>query len=194
MPVEQLQHLLTVCLAYLIAVASPGPSTMAIMGANMAKDVHPPSCSLGVVSGSMFWGVLAATGLSTVLAAWAPAIFAIKICGGLYLLWLAWKSAKSALTPTLQRVDAISGTSNLRLYRKGLLLHLTNPKAILGWIAIMSLGVGPDSPTQTMAAVLGGCAALGLMVNLCYVREAESYCRASLAARPRADRRHRSSR
>lgn len=169
MLVELLQHLLIVYLAYLMAVASPGPSTMAIMGAAMGqRRASAIALALGVVSGSMFWGVLAAPGLSTVLAAWVPAIFAIKICGGLYLLWLAWKSAKSALTPTLQRVDAISGTSNLRLYRNGLLLHLTNPKAILGWIAIMSLGVGPDSPPRTMAAVLGGCAALSLLVNLGY--------------------------
>jgi len=169
MPVEQLQHLLIVYFVYLMAVASPGPSTMAIMGAAMGQGrASAIALALGVVSGSLFWGVLAATGLSTVLAAWAPAIFAIKICGGLYLLWLAWKSAKSALTTTLQQVDAISDVSNLRLYRKGLLLHLTNPKAILGWIAIISLGGGPDSPPQTMVAVLGGCAALGLLVNLGY--------------------------
>lgn len=77
-------------MAPMMAAASPGPSTTAIMGAAMGQGCASAiALALGVISGSLFWGVLAATGLSTVLAAWAPAIFAIKICGGLYLLWLA---------------------------------------------------------------------------------------------------------
>ena len=34
--------------------------------------------------------------------------------------------------------------SGFGLYRRGLLMHLTNPKALLGWIATMTLGLGPQ--------------------------------------------------
>lgn len=169
MPVEQFQHLMLVYAAYLIAVASPGPSTMAIMGAAMSQGRGAAiALALGVVTGSMTWAVLAATGIATILAAWAPALFVIKLAGGVYLLWLAWKSAKSALTSAPHQVRPASCTPKIRLYRKGVLLHLTNPKAILGWVAIMSLGLQQDAAPQTMAAILGGCAILGLVVNLGY--------------------------
>jgi Putative threonine efflux protein len=169
MPIDQFQQLLLVYAVYLIAVASPGPSTMAIMRTAMGQGRGPAIVlALGVVTGSMTWAALAATGISTVLAAWAPAIFVIRIAGGLYLLWLAWKSARSALTPTAPQVQAASGAPAITMYRKGVLLHLTNPKTILGWIAIMSLGLQQDSAPGTMAAILGGCAILGLAMNVGY--------------------------
>lgn len=169
MPIEQFQHLLLVYAVYLIAVASPGPSTMAIMGTAMDQGRDAATIlALGIVTGSMTWAAFAATGVSTVLAAWAPAIFTIKIAGGLYLLWLAWKSARSALAPSSPQVQAALDAPAITLYRKGVLLHLTNPKAILGWIAIMSLGLQQDSAPETIAAILGGCAILGLAVNVGY--------------------------
>lgn len=60
---------------------------MAIMGVAMSKGrASAITLARGVVTGSMFWAILAATGISTILTAWASAIFAIKVAGGLYLL------------------------------------------------------------------------------------------------------------
>lgn len=162
-------HLLLVYTAYLIAVASPGPSTMSIMAVAMNHGrASAIALALGVVTGIVFWAVLAATGISAVLIAWADAILAIKIAGGLYLLYLAWKSARSALLAERGQMKAIPQATRAGLYRRGVLIHLTNPKAILGWVAIMSLGLKPDSPSHMLPAILVGCIALGLMVNLGY--------------------------
>lgn len=71
--------------AYLLATASPGPSNMAIMGVAM-RDGRRPALVLaaGVMTGSLCWAMLAATGLSAVLATYAQALWAIKIVGGVY--------------------------------------------------------------------------------------------------------------
>lgn len=162
-------HLLLVYTAYLIAVASPGPSTMSIMAVAMNHGrASAVALALGVVTGIIFWAVLAATGISAVLIAWADAIFVIKIAGGLYLLYLAWKSARSALLADRGQMKAIPQATKVSLYRRGVLIHLTNPKAILGWVAIISLGLKPDAPSHTLPAILIGCIALGLAVNLGY--------------------------
>lgn len=165
----QVHHLLLVYVAYLVAVASPGPSTMAIMGVAMSQGrAHAAALALGVVTGSMFWAVLAASGISTVLTAYAEAIYIIKMAGGLYLLYLAWKSARSATTTDTRQLKAVTLTKKTALYRRGVLLHLSNPKAILGWIAIMSLGLQPAALSYTMPAIIAGCAVLGLVVNIGY--------------------------
>ena len=52
--------------------------------------------AMGVSAGSFTWGLLTAFGLSAIVASYAWALFAIKIFGGIYLLWLAYKSLKSA--------------------------------------------------------------------------------------------------
>lgn len=169
MYLEHVHHLMLVYTAYLIAVASPGPSNMAIMGVAMNQGrASAVALALGVMTGSLFWAVLAAAGISTLLAQFADALFAIKIAGGLYLLYLAYKSAKSALSSHVQQVRTDTPTKRARLYRRGVLLHLTNPKSILGWIAIMSLGLRPDAPSYTLQAIIAGCAILGVTVFVGY--------------------------
>lgn len=166
---EHVHHLMLVYAAYLIAVASPGPSTMAIMGVAMNRGrTAAVALALGVMTGSMFWAVLAATGISTILTAYAEALFAIKIAGGLYLLYLAYKSARSAMSARAPQVGADTRMKRTTLYRRGVLLHLSNPKSILGWIAILSLGVRPDAPSYTFQVIIAGCAILGLFVNVGY--------------------------
>ena len=166
---DLLVHLAPVFAAYLVAIASPGPSTLAIMGVAMNQGrANAAALALGVVTGSLIWAGLAASGLSTLLAAWAEAMLAIKIAGGLYLLWLAWKSARSACRREAAARAAIPAAGRGALYRRGVALHLANPKAVLGWIAIISLGLGPEAPPGALPAMLVGCAALGLIVNLGY--------------------------
>lgn len=169
MPLEQIHHLLLVYAAYFIAVASPGPSTMAIMGTAMSQGrASAVALALGVMTGSLFWATLAAAGLSTLLAGYADALQVIKIAGGLYLLYLAYKSATSALRANARQVKAERPAKGIILYRKGIFLHLTNPKSILGWAAIMSLGLRPNAPSHTLPAILSGCAVIGLFVFVGY--------------------------
>lgn len=168
-----LHHLLPVWLAYVIVVASPGPSNMAIMGTAMERGrAAGLALALGVVTGSMIWAMMAASGLSAMLAVWANALLAIKIAGGLYLLYLAIKAARSAIRPAAQ-FAALRPATRAALYRRGVLMHLTNPKAILGWIAIMSLALRPGAvesgaPAHILPPLIAGCAVLGIVINLGY--------------------------
>ncbi|CDM60552.1 hypothetical protein LPU83_pLPU83b_0572 (plasmid) [Rhizobium favelukesii] len=43
-------------------------------------------------------------------------------------------------------------------------MHLTNPKSILAWIALVTLGLGPGASSYTVAALLGGCAILSVTI------------------------------
>ncbi|MGV8936276.1 MAG: LysE family translocator [Allorhizobium sp.] len=169
MHLEQFNHLMLVYAAYLIAVASPGPSIMAIMAVAMRQGrASGVALALGVLTGSLFWAFLAAAGISTILAQYSETLFAIKIAGGLYLLYIGYKSARSALSSQVPQVKAEKARTRATHYRRGVLIHLTNPKSILGWIAIMSLGLRPDAPPYTMQAIIAGCAVIGFLVFVGY--------------------------
>src|SRR4051794_37556969 len=43
------------------------------------------------------------------------------------------------------------------LFCRGLLIHLSNPKSVLAWIALMTLGLGPGASWHTVTTILGGC-------------------------------------
>jgi len=162
-----LHHLLLVFTAYVIAAGSPGPSNMRIMGAAMHQGRQAAlTLAAGVVTGSVFWGMMAATGVSAILTRYAEALIVLKIFGGLYLLFLALKAGRAALTSDEAAVRARTdpAASRLALYRRGLLMHLGNPKAVLGWIALLTLGLDPGASWHTVIVILGGCAVLAVVI------------------------------
>ncbi|WP_347557826.1 LysE family translocator [Robbsia sp. KACC 23696] len=157
-------HLLVAYSAYFVGTASPGPSNLAIMSIAATRGRKAAMAfALGVISGSMFWAVLAAVGLSAVLAAWAPMIVALKLLGGAYLLYLSYKSARSALKKgKAGQVDGNRGESVLRLYGRGASMHLTNPKALLVWTSIVTLSASDQG--APIASVIPGCVVIGFAV------------------------------
>lgn len=101
------------------------------------------------------------------MAQFAQALFALKIVGGIYLIYLAIKAGRSALASDVrieQLMAAAPTVSGFSLYQRGLLMHLTNPKALLGWIATMTLGLGPEATPTTVAIILAGCAVMSIMI------------------------------
>lgn len=162
-------QLLLVYTTYVIAAGSPGPSNMRIMGVAMHQGRKAGLIfAAGVVTGSIFWGLMAATGVSAILTQYAQALIILKIFGGLYLLYLAFKAARAAMTSD-EKIAARSSNdrrflSGSELYRRGLLMHLSNPKSILSWIALVTLGMGTNSSWSHMAAFLSGCIVLSVTI------------------------------
>jgi threonine/homoserine/homoserine lactone efflux protein len=119
--------------AYLVGSASPGPSNLAIMATAMGSGRRAAMVfAAGEVSGAAVWALLAAVGLSALLATYSQALVAIKIAGGLYLLWLAWRAARSAFRPAAPYAEMPAARAELlaNVYARGVAMHLTNPKAI----------------------------------------------------------------
>ena len=168
--IPDLHQLLFAYSAYVIGAASPGPSNMRIMGVAMHQGRQAALVlAAGVVTGSIVWGTMAATGVSALLTQYAHALVFLKIFGGLYLLYLACKAAKSALmsdgaSPATPDVSATGG----KLFRSGLLIHLANPKAIMTWLALLALGLGPGASPQSVVIVLSGCFVLSVSIFFGY--------------------------
>jgi len=164
------RDLLLVYSAYVLTAGSPGPSTMGIMGVAMRNGRRPAAAmAAGVVTMSLAWGVVAALGLATLISRYAQALVVFKIAGGAYLLWLACKSARSAMQSDAAQVALATAAADLSaMYRRGVLMHVGNPKAILSWLALMSLGVGANASADRVALAFGGCVALGMLIFFGY--------------------------
>ncbi|MEP3345228.1 MAG: LysE family transporter [Litoreibacter sp.] len=90
--------------------------------------------------------------------------------GGLYLLWLAYKSFRSGASS--QDIDAneLAGERRTALgyARRGYIIQMTNPKAALAWIAIISLGPAPNAPLWVAGVIVGGTFILSVAIHLLY--------------------------
>lgn len=158
--------------AYLVGTASPGPSNLAIMTTAMSRGrTHALALACGVVNGSVVWGLLAAFGLSSLMQAFTWSLIVMKFIGGAYLLWLAWKAARTARAPiSLSGGPGVTHAEGrlLAAYRQGLAMHLTNPKAIFVWLSIVALALPHGGEREDALLVVSGCALMGVMVFLGY--------------------------
>ncbi len=161
-----LPQLLVAWGAYIIATASPGPAIVAIISTAISHGRRAGlALAFGVLTGSYTWAMLAVAGLSALIRTYGNALFILKIAGGLYLLWLAYKALKAAMRKEPETTTLLDRQppSSRRLYLKGLGIHLTNPKAIFSWLTLVSLGTPQDAP-HVMAVLIGGCMLLGVVI------------------------------
>jgi threonine efflux protein len=151
---------------YIVAAVSPGPAMLATMGTAMESGRKAGiALGLGIVVSALFWGVLSFLGLSTLLLAYAGILDFIRIFGCLYLLYLAWKAFRSAFSRYDLRAN-VTGEKEynaLQVFLRGCGLNLTNPKAVLTWVAIISIAIEPGAPLWTVFAVLAGTMAFSLV-------------------------------
>ncbi len=141
-----------------IGASSPGPAVMAIIGTALERGRGPATIlALGVISGSAIWGTLAAAGLATVLARYGQALIVLKVIGGLYLLWFAWRSLRTARSDAPPpRATGITARGTGRTWWTGLAIHLTNPKGVFGWMATIAVGMTPDTPGWVVIIIVVG--------------------------------------
>lgn len=149
-----------ILLAAFIATASPGPATLAIAGTSMTSGrKYGLALAAGVTSGSWMWSISAALGLGAIMLANAWMFEVMRYFGACYLLYLAFKSARSAFSSSGLGTQGVRVNSSGAAYTKGLFLHLTNPKSILFFGALFSIGVPPGTSFAALAMVI---AAVGL--------------------------------
>ena len=106
----------------------------------------------GVIADSYVWST-AAPGLAALLLTHVRILEVVRFAGAGYLIWLAIKSCRSALKSSI-----ISAAGDVPAphghFLAGLLLHLTNPKPILFFGTLFSIGVPHDTSNIEPALVV----------------------------------------
>lgn len=135
---------------------TPGQDTLYILGASIAAGRRVGIASaLGIGTGSLVHTLVAALGLSAILATSAVAFMLVKLAGAAYLVYLG-------LRAVLTRVDAATSfagapvTSTGFAYRRGILTNVLNPKVALFFLALLPQFIAADSPTKVAAFVALG--------------------------------------
>lgn len=156
---------------FFVVAVSPGPAILAVSTVSASSGRRSGMLfGAGLGLGLAFWGAVAATGLGAVLQTTTQLLIALKIAGGLYLLWLAYGSARSAM-----RDGEASGygaetsrASGGRWFMRGLVLNLSNPKAVVAWMAALSVGLGADDGLASVTVATLGCVVIGFTIYATY--------------------------
>mgnify|MGYP003875426391 FL=1 len=141
-------------LAALLLTASPGPDNLMVLGLGMSKGrkqgmVFGLGCALGCLSHTF----LAVIGVSAIIAASPTAFTALRIGGGLYLVWLGIGALRS--TGGQSAASAQAPAQSLKnLFMKGLLANAINPKVVLFFLSLLPqfvIAANGNVPGQMLA-------------------------------------------
>jgi threonine/homoserine/homoserine lactone efflux protein len=147
---------------------APGPDVLYVLANSARHGVRGGVfATLGISAGIVFHTCIAAFGVAAVLLAHRWAFDALRVVGALYLIWLgigAWKTAETLELP---------GTTDTRLSRvfsRGLITNVLNPKVALFFMAFLPQFADPPRGNVTLQVLTFGALFIvsGTLVNLLY--------------------------
>lgn len=141
----------------LVAASSPGPAVAMLLGIGLSRGRGPAlMATWGIASGSVLLniGTLVGVGLLISQAAWAMSV--LRVLGAAYLLWLAWGAFRKAAKGAEVQVTDVPALPAWRYFAMGFLLQVTNPKAIVFWLAIAAVGATAGGGLDIIIAFIIG--------------------------------------
>ncbi|PST21032.1 lysine transporter LysE [Rhizobium sp. JAB6] len=142
-----LAHWIAFLTAATLLNLSPGPDIAFILGHTIRSGMRSGFAALfGIWSGACLHVLMAAAGLSAILAASALAFSTVKWIGAAYLIWLGVQALRSKGEAAWIK-EAGKTLSFGRIYRQGILVSLLNPKVAIFFLAFLPQfvveGAGP---------------------------------------------------
>jgi threonine/homoserine/homoserine lactone efflux protein len=141
--------------AAIVLAITPGPGILYVMARTLAGGKQDGIAStFGTAIGGLVHVVVAAVGLSAVLAASAQAFAVVKYVGAGYLIFLGVRTLLSA--PSAQADLAAPRSAGMRrAFLEGILTETLNVKTALFFLAFIPQFVNRHHPAAPQFAVLG---------------------------------------
>jgi len=152
--VDSILALLGLAIVHLLAVASPGPSTMLVVQtAAVSGRRGGLVAAFAMMLGAVAWATAALYGLQALFAQFAWLYRVFQIAGGLFLVYLAgviWRHARDPLP----EIASVARGSDGQIFVRALLLQLGNPKIMVFFGSIFLSILPQDLPGWMQAVVL----------------------------------------
>lgn len=132
----ELSTLLYFLITSILLTLAPGPDIMYLLAKSLADGTKSGiSLAFGLTTGLIFHTTLVIIGVATIIQQSPLAFSILKYTGAIYLLYLAWGAFHSQGNLKLNAVN--NTTSFFKLYRRGLIMNVLNPKVLLFFLAFL---------------------------------------------------------
>ena len=152
-----LLHWATFLTAAVLLNLSPGPDIAFILGQTIRGGARAGFAAMfGIWAGAFGHVLLAAAGLSAIVATSVTAFTIVKWIGAVYLLWLGIKALNSNGGSFVSETDTGSRVP-YRIFRQGVIVALLNPKVAVFFLAFLPQFVVPGAGPLWAQLFLHGC-------------------------------------
>ncbi len=143
-----------IILGFTIA-AAVGPISLLVIRRTLAEGrVVGLASGMGVATADGTYGAIAAFGLGAITDLLVGGQRILGLVGGLFLLWLAWQTARAEPTEPATMPTRRAGLAGAYLSTMG--LTLTNPMTILSFAALFAgLGIAPGDVAGASSVAVG---------------------------------------
>ena len=154
----------------IVLILTPGQDTFFILGRSLSSGRSAGiAAALGITAGSVIHTILAALGLSALLATSPYAFMAVKFAGAAYLFYIGVKALLSRATGLPGANDAADRNGRWSAFRQGIISNVLNPKVALFFLALMPQFIGAASNNKVAAFLVLGFTFVSLGVVWCCV-------------------------
>lgn len=130
------QNLFYFLIAATLLTLAPGPDILFVIAQSISQGKWAGiATALGLCTGLIFHTTAAALGLSIILYNSAIGFQIVKYAGVAYLLYLAFKALREGKTE-LKNDDSLK-LKKSKLYKRGILMNILNPKVSLFFLAFL---------------------------------------------------------
>ena len=144
-------------LVSLVVMLSPGPAVVLAITNGMLHGTRGACFAVfGNMTGFFFLSSVSVAGLGALIAANEWLFDTMKWIGGLYLLYLGismWRSQKQRVG-VRDEIDSLKSLSRLQLYKRGLAVTLSNPKAFVYVTALLPQFIDTTEPVLPQFSLL----------------------------------------
>ena len=137
-----------------VAYAIPGPDFAVILRSATRGWRTGMAAALGALSGLCVHMLVAAVGLSVLLARSPGALTTIRWAGAAYLVWLGIGLVRSSFRAH-ESTDRTPNVSTSKAFTQAMLTNLLNPKAILFFASVIPQFVVAGTSTTVQVLALG---------------------------------------
>lgn len=146
---------ITACLLHLLAAISPGPAVLMAARTGMVEGLRTGVfLAFGIGFGAVFWASAALFGLSVLFELAPSLLWALKLAGGAYLLWMAWHMWQHASDGMPIEATDTPPRSALSALWLGIRTQLANPKPAVFFGAVFIGTVPQGTPLWIIGALL----------------------------------------
>jgi leucine efflux protein len=140
----------------------PGPGTLAILNATARHGVRSGMGAVfGTLTGDLLFMLGAVLGLAAVLAARPVILSSLQWVGIVYLCWLGLKLLRAPVAD--ERADAAQAQNHWSCFRQAFAVCLTNPKAVMFFMAFFPLFLTSDSRPATLGVMMAHVSLISLV-------------------------------
>jgi threonine/homoserine/homoserine lactone efflux protein len=119
----------------LLAIA-PGPDNIFVLAQSAQRGRNAGLLvMLGLCTGLIVHSTAVALGVAVLFQTSAAAFSALKFIGAGYLMYLSWQAFRAS--PTKIQTVQNPESSNWKLYRRGIIMNITNPKVSIFFLAFL---------------------------------------------------------